>query len=57
MFKPTTEKIKKIYKERKSQVDFLDKKVFKGKTNIYISTGLMCFFGKKNLVGILKSKG
>ncbi len=57
MFKPTTEKIKKIYKERKSQVDFLDKKVFKGKTNIYISTGLMCFCGKKNLVGILKSKG
>lgn len=47
MFKPTTEKIKKIYKERKSQVDFLDKKVFKGKTNIYIDWANVFFWQEK----------
>lgn len=36
MFKAKTNKIKEIYKEKDSQVKFLDKKIFKGKTNIYI---------------------
>ncbi len=36
MFKPKTKKIQDIYKKKKSQPDFLNKKVFKGPTNIYI---------------------
>lgn len=36
MFKPKAEKIIELYKEKKSQPDFLNKKIFKGKTNIYI---------------------
>lgn len=54
MFKPTTDKIKDIYKQRKSQIDFLDKKKFSKGKQIYMLIGLMCFFGKKDLVGILR---
>ncbi|MGI5898126.1 MAG: NYN domain-containing protein [Candidatus Dojkabacteria bacterium] len=36
MFQPKTERLKELYANKSSQVKFLDKKVFKGKTNVYI---------------------
>lgn len=47
MFKPKTQKIKDIYSKKKSQPNFLDKKVFKGKTNVYIDWANVIYWSDK----------
>lgn len=47
MFKPKTQKIKDIYKEKKGQPDFLNKKIFKGKTNVYIDWANVIYWSDK----------
>ncbi len=47
MFKPKTKKIEDIYKKKKNQPDFLDKKVFKGPTNIYIDWANVLYWQDK----------
>lgn len=47
MFKAKTNKIEEIYSKKESQVKFLDKKVFKGKTNVYIDWANVFYWQEK----------
>jgi len=47
MFKAKTNKIEEIYNAKKSHVKFLDKKVFKGKTNVYIDWANVFYWQEK----------
>ncbi len=47
MFKPHTKKIEQIYKQKSSQVEFLDTKVFIDKTQIYIDWANVFFWQDK----------
>ncbi len=47
MFKPQTERLEKLYTNKSSQVKFLDKKLFKGKTNVYIDWANVFHWQKK----------